>query len=203
MLNPFVINKGEFTLTPFMESDDSIQLAQIILEGLPDIFLNKEVLEYSPEQKKIGLHPDIYLLNTIKNYQNESEYDFFLINNTIKNLAGLIKFIAPETLHNMYPFIRSEFEFAFDANQNVWGIEFFLRRNLWGQNIMRYFVNQASVHLLRSGVHNILAFTDPKNLRSEGLLQKCHFEKIIEYNDKIKEHNWNLWHLYPKMSERK
>jgi RimJ/RimL family protein N-acetyltransferase len=167
---------------------------EMIFDGLQRIFSNEHVIKFN-RNRHLPKKADVsrYFLSTVAGYQNETHFDYFLIDRVNDRLAGTMHLISPKLIKQSYPLLN----YFIDNNRNnssTWVIEFYLDPLYWNKGIMSYFLGKMIEELFIQKVTNICAFTNSANLPSISLLKKFSFKLIDNYKDTSGQILWNLKH---------
>lgn len=67
---------------------------------------------------------------------------------------------------------------SIEEGEDMWAIEYFLDKELWGRGVMKIAINNFLAHMEDKGVKKVRASTHKNNQRSMGLLDSLGFEFV-------------------------
>lgn len=177
-----ILSTPTYTLVPY--TPDLPLEPNELTEGLLRVFSNPQVVQFN-KNRELQSEEDVtkfIFTSTFDGYDNQTNYDYFLIDKTVNQLIGTIHLISPILVKNSYPdlnFIVNNDRFQ----DSTWTIEYYLDPDYWNKGIMGLFVKDIVNVLFSQGATYVCAITDIENERSIKLLLKLGFAQNIYYQD--------------------
>lgn len=181
MFKPLISQDENFILKPLGANEEDFF---VVASGLKELFSDPSVVKFHPEKKIVdSTGAEDKTFGSILGYELNTSYNHFLFEKKNNKLIGCIEILSPKGVFSAYKFFE-EISELYPVFKETWIIEYYLKPEYWGKNIMPKFLDEVVKRILSNPKSIISAITVIDNIKSQSVLQKLNFKLFSKFDNK-------------------
>ena len=176
-----VFANNKFVIQPY-----NVQLEKKVdqfIGDLVELFSKPEIIHYNRNRELTNKQEASRFLNsTIRGYENQTHFDYFILNRYNASLIGTVHLVSPKMTKSLYPFLSLMSDIK-DLISGTWTIEYYLDVPYRRKGLMTRYVKLMIGELFNQGASAVCALVSEDNMPSILLLKKLEFTKDSLYKD--------------------